>query len=69
MFYVAPFGERRMDLRMAVNTAHMMAMQSASKIEAAEFNQIIDGLSNYMPCDQSRENEVDLQAIKNMKGN
>ena len=69
MFSVAPFGERRMDLRMAFNTAHLMAMQSASKVEAADFNQIVDALSNYMPCDQSRENEVDLQAIKNMKGN
>lgn len=67
MFYVAPFGERRMDLRMAFSTAHLMAMQSAKTIESGEFSELVKSLSSYLACDNPNDDEVDMTALNNMQ--
>jgi hypothetical protein len=69
MFYVCPFGERRADLRTAVSTAHLIAMQSAKKIEDAEFGELVRNLSDYLKCYSPNTDEVDMTALQNMLEN
>ena len=69
MFYVCPFGERRADLRTAVSTAHLIGIQSAQRIEEAEFGELVRNLSDYLKCYSPNTDEVDMTALQNMLEN
>ena len=66
MYAVAPFGERRADVRTAFNTANMMAVQAGNP-KSAEFQKAFDHLCDYMPCDRDGDEFVDLDALKRMQ--
>lgn len=66
MYAVAPFGERRADIRAAFNTANLMAVQ-AGNMKTADFRGAVEHLCDYMPCDRDGEEFVDLDALKRMK--
>lgn len=67
MYEVAPFGERRDDLRMAICTANLMRMQSSQEIGDEEFVEVVSTLMNYLPTSEVDEEEADLQALKDMQ--
>lgn len=71
MYEVAPFGERRADLRTAVMTANLMTMQAANKkdITTDEFLKVVTGLMKYLPDESSYEDIADLQALERMRKN
>jgi hypothetical protein len=66
---VCPFGERRADIRAAVNSANIIraSMPPGAKVEAEQMQQLIGSLSRYLKCDQDTSDEVDLDALKRMQ--
>lgn len=66
MYSVAPFGERRADVRAAFNTANMMAVQ-AGNMKQADFQQAMEHLCDYLPCDREGEEFVDMAALERMQ--
>lgn len=70
MYQVAPFGERRKDLRAAVMTANLMLMQAANKqdVPPEEFGQIVSGLMRYLPDAEDYEDAADMEALRRLRG-
>jgi hypothetical protein len=66
MYEVAPFGERRSDIRSAFHFANLMAVQ-ATNIKDADFRQAVEHLCDYLPCDRDGEDFVDMDALRRMK--
>ena len=66
MYEVAPFGERREDLRAGFHTAQIIAAQ-AEDIKQEDFSAMVEGLIDYLPCDQDQSDKVDMDALKRMK--
>lgn len=69
MYEVAPFGERRADIRAAVMTANLLVMQAANKQEISEdeFRQVVSGLMQYLPDEEDQEDAADLEALKRLR--
>lgn len=67
MYEVAPFGERRKDIRMAVCTANLMRMQSSREVTNEEFAETLSALANYLPTSEVDEDAEDMQALKDMQ--
>lgn len=69
MYEVAPFGERRHDMRMAVMTANLMTMQSANKDKMTqdEFREMASDLMKYLPDESSYEDAADMEALERMR--
>lgn len=70
MYAVAPFGERRADMRAARQTAGLIASQRAEAMDADEFCSLWSTLANYLECDvdKDEEEDVDMQALNDIKG-
>lgn len=66
MYDVSPFGERRQDLRAGYHTAQIIAAQSMD-MKQDEFAAMVEGLIDYLPCDQDQSDAVDFDALKRMK--
>ncbi len=70
MYLVAPFGERRQDLRQARHTAALIASQRTEAMSAEEFAELWESLANYLECDcvADPEDDVDLDALADITG-
>mgnify|MGYP003656259630 CR=1 FL=1 len=66
MYEVAPFGERRQDLRAGYHSAQIIAGQAVD-MKPDEFSAMVEGLIDYLPCDQDQSDVVDMDALKRMK--
>lgn len=66
---ISPFGDRRADIRAAVNSANIIraSMPPGTKIEPEQMQQLISSLSRYLKCDHDASDEVDLEALKRMQ--
>jgi hypothetical protein len=68
LYSVCPFGERRADMRAAVNSARLIAAQSMSKTTADDFIANARLLQQYLKCEQDHDEEQpDLDALQRMK--
>ena len=67
MYLVAPFGERRQDIRQAYHTAHIMTADLTTPLPDSEWMALVTHLSTYLQCDQDKDDAVDLDALKRMK--
>lgn len=52
MYSVAPFGERRSDMRSALNTTIIRNAVSMSEVTAEQSKAVFDALAAYVPGDQ-----------------
>lgn len=69
LYAVAPFGERRADMRAARQTAIMIAAQRTEPMGANEFQELWKTAANYLPSDQEQDDEeADLDALAAMQG-
>ena len=66
LYAVCPFGERRHDMRSGFHAAQMIAAQSED-IKQDDFAAMVEGLIDYLPCDQDQSDKVDMDALKRMK--
>jgi hypothetical protein len=57
LYQVAPYGDRRADLRTAYNTANTIAAGRTQQTQPDEFRDMIATLMNYLGCDQRDPNE------------
>ena len=65
LYVVAPYGERRADLRQAISTANLMACQMSAENATAEwFTDTVVALCDYLP---TADDGPDYQAL-NMIG-
>jgi hypothetical protein len=67
MYRVAPYGERRADMRAAVCAANLMAMQAAEQIDDEEFSKVVRCLTSYLPSAEDYEDIEDLEALKKLR--
>ena len=67
LYEVAPWGERRQDLRTALQTANIIAAQSAEKIPDEAFGEMVRTMITYLKCEQDPEDTVDMDALARMK--
>lgn len=65
MYSVAPFGERRQDIRAAINTLTAMLAHSTPENKPSEqdLQEMLTALQNYLPCYKSTELEFDPDAL------
>lgn len=68
MYEVSPFGERRQDIRQGYHTAQIISALSVD-MNQDEFEVLIEGLIDYLPCDKDQSDAVDFDALKRMKRN
>lgn len=61
---VQPYGEQRADMRAAMMTANLMAMQSTKPIPDDEFNAMISSLRSYLPDESDYEDVTDIEAAR-----
>ena len=67
MYSAVPWGERRADLRAAINTANLLMQQAAKEAQTADnFAEIVKALANYT---EPGEEGADLQALELMRRN
>ena len=66
MYEVCPFGERRQDVRSGYHTAQIVASHSVD-LKQDDFESMVTGLIDYLPCDQDQSDKVDMDALKRMK--
>jgi hypothetical protein len=65
MMIAAPWGERRADLRAAVNTANLLMQQASSESQTSEnFADIVKALADYA---EPGEEGADLEALALMR--
>jgi hypothetical protein len=71
MYDVAMFGEKRADVRAAVNTANLIAAQMTEPMTGDLFRDIVKAISSYMPgeSDDDEDDLFDPRALSKMKGN
>jgi hypothetical protein len=67
MYTACPFGERRADMRAAVNSARVIAATSMSETVADDFGENVQALQQYLKCEQDHEESADLTALQRMK--
>jgi hypothetical protein len=60
MYEVSAFGERRADIRAAINTANLIAAQMIEPMTTEMFRNIVKALSSYMPGESDEDDEDDL---------
>lgn len=69
LYAVAPFGERRADMREARQTAILIASKRTEPMGADEFHELWKTAANYLPGDQEQDDEeADLDALAAMQG-
>ena len=70
MYDVAMFGEKRADVRAAVNTANLIAAQMTEPMTGDLFRDIVKAISSYMPgeSDDDEDDLFDPRALSKMKG-
>lgn len=61
---VQPYGEQRADMRAAMMTANLMAMQSTKPIPDDEFAAMVDSLRSYLKDESDYEDVVDIEAAR-----
>ncbi len=61
---VDPTGDHRADLRGAMLTANLMAMQAHKKIDPEDFRQMVKALMEYLPGKEAYEEADDLRAVR-----
>jgi hypothetical protein len=54
---VEPTGDDRDDIRMAWNTAQLIASNRAEPMSSRQIATLLDGLTNYLKCKRSEEEE------------
>lgn len=59
LYDVAVWGDRRSDLRVAIQTANLIAAQQAEPVPDEEFREMVRSMSSYMPGESS-ESEDDI---------
>ena len=69
MYEVATYGEKRADLRAAVNTANSIASQMSEPMSDELFRSIVQAISSYMPgeSDDDDDDIFDPRALAQMK--
>lgn len=68
MYAVAPFGERRADLRAAHNTLSVIISQAAKKLTNEECQDIFETLSDYLISTREAETlPLDREALKRLQ--
>jgi len=68
LYEVAPWGERRADLRAAFVTANLMCSQSSQERSDEDFQAMVESLASYLKCDcDNDDEEADLTALERMK--
>jgi hypothetical protein len=69
MYAVCPFGERRADLRTAINTLTQLTSQMSPQNRPSDddLSVIMDSLQNYLQCYKIQELEFDPDALKKVK--
>ena len=55
LYSIEPFGEDRADLRTAVATARLIAMNASEPISDAEYKQEVDNIRFYLKVNQPKE--------------
>lgn len=62
-----PWGERRADLRAAINTVSLKLALSMEPVEKTEYVKMVQALMSYMPCDREQEGiEINEAALNNL---
>jgi len=69
MYAVCPFGERRADMRTAINTLTLLTSQMSPQNRPSDddLNLILNSLQNYLQCYKTEELEFDADALKKVK--
>ena len=68
MYAVCPFGERREDLRAAINTVFSVVSQSPKEVAVDDAREMIRSLAEYLECERTKdEDEPDMEALKRMQ--
>ena len=57
MYEAATYGERRADIRAAVNTANLIASQTTEPMSDELFRQIVGAISSYMPGESGDDDD------------
>lgn len=69
MYQVNPFGERRADIRAAINTTNQIIASSPSKLSRDDIQALFSSIRDYLKCnEQTDEDDVDFEALKKVKG-
>lgn len=69
MAQVNPFGERRADIRAAVNTTNQIAATSGVKLQQADAQQLLKQIRDYLKChEQNDDEDFDENALRKVKG-
>jgi len=64
LYRIAPYGEQRSDMRAAMMTANLMAMQASEKIPEEQFSEMVKSLSSYLRDESDYEDQDDLEAAR-----
>lgn len=68
MYQVNPFGDRRADMRAAVNTTNQIIASSAAKIPSEDVQTLFLAIRDYLKCNEdSDDEEVDFEALRKVK--
>ena len=67
MYSANPWGERRADLRAAVNSTSIRLAFASGNVQESDINTIVHSLSHYLPCDRDNDEEIEVdQAALNL---
>lgn len=69
MYEAATFGEKRADIRAAVNTANLIASQTSEPMSDELFRTIVQAIASYMPGESGDEDDsmFDPRALAKMR--
>ena len=69
MYEVCPFGEKRDDLRQAINTLAIARSVTWSEVSEDDCRNLLNNLCDYLPCDKQHDitAEADMNALERMK--
>ena len=61
---VQPYGEQRADMRAAMMTANLMAMQSSKPVDDVDFSEMVESLMSYLKDASDYEDVTDIEAAR-----